>query len=170
MISKNIEKKRKSSILASQNYPKSVQNASKIDVSKNMRLFMDLCWFLVACCKSRTSNFMRPRNVLLAFHNHPVFAFGLRVWSKKPTKNFSKTRPEPFKNRCRKRVVFQHRFFQVSASISERLGLPTWSQVDLKPQIRQRLSPPRHEDAPLQERSLVDVFKKLRLGGFQARF
>ena len=93
---------------------------------------MDFCWFLVACCKSRTSNFMRPRNVLLAFHNNRVFAFGLRFWSKKPTKNLPKTRPEPFKNRCRKRVVFQHRFFQVSASILEPLGPPTWNQVGSK--------------------------------------
>ena len=37
--------------------------------------------------------------------------------------------PEPFQNRCRKRVVFQHRFFRVSASILEGLGPPTWSQV-----------------------------------------
>ena len=81
-------------------FPKSIQNASKIDVSKNMRFFMDFCWFLVACCKSRTSNFMRPRNVLLAFHKNQVFAFGMRFWSKKLTKNHSKTRPEPFKNRC----------------------------------------------------------------------
>ena len=109
--------------------PKPSQNPFKIDVPKNMRFFMDFGCFLVACCKSRTSNFMRPRSVLLAFHNNQVFAFGMRFWSKKPTKNLSKTRPEPFKNRCRKRVVFQHRFFQVSASILEPLGPPTWSQV-----------------------------------------
>ena len=53
----------------------------------------------------------------------------MRFWSKKPTKNPSKTTSEPFKNRGRKRVVSQHRFFKVSASILEPLGPPTWSQV-----------------------------------------
>ena len=105
--------------------PKSIQNASKIDVSKNMRFFMDFCWFLVACCKSRTSNFMRPRNVLLAFHRNQVFAFGIRFRSKKRFKNPSKTRPEPFQNRCQKCAVFQHPFFRVSASIWEGLGPPS---------------------------------------------
>ena len=109
--------------------PKPSQNAFKVDVPKNMRFFMDFCCFFVACCKSRTSNFMRPRNVLLAFHNNRVFAFGLRFWSKKPTKNLPKTRPEPFKNRCRNRVVFQHRFFHVLVSILGPLGPPRWSQV-----------------------------------------
>ena len=32
-------------------------------------------------------------------------------------------------NRCRKRIVFQHRFFRVSASILEGLGPPTWNQI-----------------------------------------
>ena len=109
--------------------PKSIQNAYKIDVSKNMRIFIDFCCFLVACCKSRTSNFMRPRNVLLAFHRTHVFAFGMRFRSKKLTKNPSKTRSESFQNRCLKRVVFQHRFFRVSASILEGLGPPSWNQV-----------------------------------------
>ena len=57
-----------------------------------------------------------------------MFAFGMRFWSKKLTKNPSKTRPESLKNRCRKRIVFQHRFFRVSASILEPLGVPTWTQ------------------------------------------
>ena len=35
------------------------------------------------------------------------------------------------KNRCRNRVVFEHRFFGVSASILEPLGPPRWSQVRL---------------------------------------
>ena len=47
----------------------------------------------------------------------------------KISQNPSKTRPEPFKNRCRKRVDFQHRFFEVLASIWEGLGPPRWSQV-----------------------------------------
>ena len=109
--------------------PKPSQNPCKIDVPKNMRFFMDFCWFFVACCKSRASNFMRPAIVLLIFHTSQRFAIGTYFWSKKPTKNLPKTRSEPFKNRCQKRVVFQHRFFRVSASILEGLGLPTWSQV-----------------------------------------
>ena len=36
---------------------------------------------------------------------------------------------EPLQNRSQKRVVFQHRFFRVLASISEGLGPPRWSQV-----------------------------------------
>ena len=47
----------------------------------------------------------------------------------KSSQNPSKTRSEPFKNRCRKRVDFQHRFFEILASIWEGLGPPTWSQV-----------------------------------------
>ena len=49
--------------------------------------------------------------------------------SEKPIKNPSKTTSEPLENRCQKRVVFQHRFFQVSASNLKPLGPPTWSQV-----------------------------------------
>ena len=40
--------------------------------------------------------------------------------------------PEPLQNRFPKRVVFQHRFFRVLASILEVLGPPRWSQVGLK--------------------------------------
>ena len=56
-------------------------------------------------------------------------AFCMDFRSKKPTKNLSKTRSEPFQNRCRKRVDFQHRFFKVLASIWEGLEPPRWSQV-----------------------------------------
>ena len=52
-------------------------------------------------------------------------------------KNLSKTTSEPFKNRCQKCVVFQHRFFRVSASIFEGLGPPRWSQVGFKSQFPQ---------------------------------
>ena len=105
--------------------PKSFPKGFKNDVPKNMRIFMDFYSIFVACCKSRTSNFMRPANVLLIFHTNQRFAIGPYFWSKKPTKNLPKTKSEPFKNRCKKRVVFQHRFFQVSASILEPLGPPT---------------------------------------------
>ena len=80
--------------------PKSFPKGFKNDVPKNMRIFMDFCWIFVACCKSRTLKFMRPRNVLLGFHKNQMFAFGKHFGSEKPIKNHSKTRPEPFKNRC----------------------------------------------------------------------
>ena len=91
--------------------PKSIQNASKIDVSKNMRFFMDFCWFLVACCKSRTSNFMRPRSVLLAFHRNQVFAFGIRFRSKKRFKNLPKRGPNPSKIDAKNVLFFNIHFF-----------------------------------------------------------
>ena len=125
---------------------------------------MDFCSIFAACCKSRTSNFMRPRNVLLAFHKNQVFAFGMRSWSKKPTKNPSKTKPEPFKNRCRKWIVFQHRFFRVSASILEPLGLPTWTQVGSKTHLSQKGT---LFFSPLK---LIKCLQKWRLGGLRARF
>ena len=46
--------------------------------------------------------------VLLAFHKIQCFAFGMHFGSEKPTKNPPGTTSEPFRNRCRKRVVFQH--------------------------------------------------------------
>ena len=104
--------------------PKPSQNPLKIDVPKNMRFFMDFCSIFVACCKSRTSKFMRPRSVLLTFHTIQCFAFRMHFGSKKPTKNRPKSRSEPFKNRFKKRVVFQHRFFHVLGSILEPPGLP----------------------------------------------
>ena len=105
------------------------QNPSKIDVPKNMQFFIDFCSNFDACCKSQHQKNVRPRSVLLAFHTIRLFACGMHFWSKKPTKNPPKTRSEAFRNRCRKRVVFQHRFFRLSDSILEPLGPPTWSQV-----------------------------------------
>ena len=88
----------------------------------------------------------------------------------KSSQNPSKTRSEPFKNRCRKRVDFQHRFFEVLDSIWEGLGPPRWSQVGhfgFK-----KLGP------VLKTLGMVvifccfklNVFYKLRLGGLQAPF
>ena len=85
---------------APKTFPKSVPKGSKNDVPKNMRIFMDFYWIFVVCCRSRTLKFMRPRNVLLGFHKNQMFAFGKHFGSEKPIKNHSKTRPEPFKNRC----------------------------------------------------------------------
>ena len=109
--------------------PKPSQNPIKIDVPKNMRFFIDFGSKFDACCKSQHQKNVRPRNVLLTFHTFRLITFRMHFWSQKPTKNLPKTTSEPSKNRCRKRVVFQHRFFRVLASILEPLGPPTWSQV-----------------------------------------
>ncbi len=109
--------------------PKPSQNRLKIDVPQNMQFSIDFCSNFDVCSKSQHQKNVRPRSVLLAFHTIQCFAFCMRFRSKKPTKNLSKTMSEPFQNRCQKRVVSQHRFFRVSASILEGLGPPTWSQV-----------------------------------------
>ena len=105
--------------------PKPSQNAFKIDVPKNMRFFIDFCSNFDACCKSQHQKNVRPRSVLLAFHTIQRFACCMHFWFKKPTQNPSKTTSEPFKNRCKKRVVFHHRFFRALASILEPLGPPS---------------------------------------------
>ena len=104
-------------------------NPLKIEVPKNIRFFIDFCLIFVICCKRQHRKFIGPANVLLAFHTFQFFDFRIHFFSEKPTKNPSKMRSEPFQNRCRKRVVFQHRFFRVSDSILEPLGPPRWSQV-----------------------------------------
>ena len=98
--------------------PKSFPKGFKNDVPKNMRIFMDFCWIFVACCKSRTSKFMRPRSVLLMLHTKRIFAFRMDFGFKKPTKNPSKTKSGPFKNPCQKRVVFEYRLFRLRALFS----------------------------------------------------
>ena len=84
-------------------------------------LFSALCAFSSKCLKpSKNCGFVALRAYL-----HCVFVgtwSNEKIW-KKPTKNPPKMRSEPFKNRCQKRVAFQHRFFRVSASILQGLGL-----------------------------------------------
>ena len=109
--------------------PKPSQNPLKIEVPKNIRFFIEFCLICVICCKRQHRKFIGPANVLLAFHTFQVFGFRIHFFSKKPTKNPSETTSEPLKNRCRKRLVFQLRFFELSASILEALGPPRWSQV-----------------------------------------
>ena len=107
-----------------QTVPKSTQNASQNDVPKSMRFFMDFGWHFVACCKGRCGIRTIIYSVLLTFHAIQYFACRLHLRSEKLTKNPPKTTSEPFKNRCRKRVVFWHRFFRLSASIWGSLGPP----------------------------------------------
>ena len=112
--------------------PKSMQKAFEIDVPTNMRFFSDVCLKKPLPQERRPLIFAGRAIVLLAFHTFLHFAFGMHFRFKKPTKNPSKTRSEPLKNRCQKRIVFQHRFFRVSAWILEGLGPPRWSQVGQK--------------------------------------
>ena len=109
--------------------PKRRQNPFKIDVPKNMGFFTDFCSIFAACCKSQHRfriGFCSTKWVSDVFLQ---VAFCMDLGSKKPTKNPWKTMSEPLQNRSQKRVVFQHRFFRVLASISEGLGPPRWSQV-----------------------------------------
>ena len=85
---------------------KPTQNPAKIDVPKNIRFFGDFCLIYGACCKSQHQKNVRPASVLLACHIFHFTAFRIHFWSKKPTKNPSKTRSEPFQNRRQKHVVF----------------------------------------------------------------
>ena len=155
-------KSRKSWILAFQTLPKPSQNPFKIDVPKNMRFFIEFC--------SKNALLQRRHRFRIGFSNTFCLsgtflriAFRMHFGSKKPTKNQSKTTSEPFKNRCQKYVVFQHRFFRVSASILEGLGPPSWSQVGYFGYQRGRMRP---------SKSLLklNVFKKWRVGKLQARF
>ena len=105
--------------------PKSFQNASKNAIPTNIRFFSDFD-------SKKPMSQERRHRFRIGFYNTfglsdalPHIAFGMDFGSKKPTKNLWKTTPEPFQNRCHKRVVFQHRFFRVSASIWEPLGPPS---------------------------------------------
>ena len=113
--------------------PNSFPKGSKNDVPKNMRIFMDFCWIFVACCKSRTLKFMRPRSVLLGFHKNQMFAFGKHFGSEKPIKNHSKTRPELF-HRFRKCTIY---YYPVSIFSSFGLDFAALWASNLEP------SPPR---------------------------
>ena len=97
---KNDEKMEKSKILASQKTPKTVPKSIRNRGSRNHAKFHRFCSNFVACCKSQTSKFVRPANVLLTFHTMQLFACSTYFGSEKPTKNPSKTTSEPLKNLC----------------------------------------------------------------------
>ena len=77
----------------------------------------------------KISIFPRENQCFQVFAKSMFVRFSCILSFQKSSQNPSKTRSEPFKNRCRKRVDFQHRFFEVLASIWEGLGPPRWSQV-----------------------------------------
>ena len=105
------------------------QNPFKSDVPKNMRFFIEFCSKNALLQQRRHRFRIGFSNTFCLLGTFLRIAFRMHFDSKKPTKNQSKTTSEPFKNRCQKYVVFQHRFFRVSASILEPLGPPRWSQV-----------------------------------------
>ena len=109
--------------------PKPTQNAFKNEVLKNKRFFVDFGANLLISQKCRC--LLRPNRsgVLLTFNTNQPLAFCIRFGFEKPPKNPSKTRPEPFQNRCRKCIVFQHRFFRLWALILKGFWPPRWSQV-----------------------------------------
>ena len=71
-----------------------------------MRFFNDFGSKKLLLQKGRPLIFAGMASVLLAFHTIQRFAFCVRFGSEKPTKNLSKTKSEPFENRCQKRIEF----------------------------------------------------------------
>ena len=77
----------------------------------------------------KISIFPQENQCFSDFREKHVCAVFVHFSFQKSSQNPSKTRSEPFKNRCRKRVDFQHRFSKVSVSIWEGLEPPRWNQV-----------------------------------------
>ena len=121
------------------------------------------CLLLNTADMSKICIFPRENQYFSSFRGKRAFAIFVNVCLKKRLKNPSKTRPEPFQNRCRKCIVFQHRFFRLSASILEGLGPPRWSQVG-------SFGSKKLPSKLLLKRLKLSVLKKWRLGGLQARF
>ena len=114
----------------------------------------------------KISIFPRENQCFSGFPEKHVCANFVYFSFQKSSKNPSKTRSEPFKNRCRKRVDFQHWFFEVLASIWEGLGPPRWSQVGSRPEDAASKSLKGFFFGCLK----LNVCYKLRLGGLQAPF
>ena len=86
----------------------STPKPSKINVPKNMRFFTDFCSKNVLLRKRRHQFRIGFYSVFCLLDTFLRFAVRMHFGSEKLTKNASKTRVEPFKNRCQKRVVLQH--------------------------------------------------------------
>ena len=147
--------------------PKRSQNRAKIHSKSTSQKTCDFSSNFarkMLCCNSADIDFVLVFPILFACR--ALFfesLFECILVPKKPTKNQSKTTSEPFKNRCQKCVVFQHRFFRVSASILHPLGTPTWSQVGHFGYQRGRMRPSKSF-------LKLNVFKKWRLGRLWAGF
>ena len=81
-----------------------------------MRFFTDFCSKNVLLRKRRHQFRIGFYSVFCLSDTFLRFAVRMHFGSEKPTKNTSKMRVEPLKNRCQKRVVFQLWFFRVLAS------------------------------------------------------
>ena len=119
-IEKMSKNERKSRILASPNPPKM---SSKSMSQKTCNFSSIFARILMLVARANIKKNVHPRSVLPAFHTIQRFTCCMHFWFKKPAKNRFKTMSEPFKNRCKKRVVFHHRFFWALASNLEPLGL-----------------------------------------------
>ena len=71
-----------------------------------MQIFIEFGSMLIACCKGRTSTFVRQRSVLSAFHTIQHFACCMHFCFKKPTKTFPKRRPNPSKIDAQNMLLF----------------------------------------------------------------
>ena len=83
-----------------QTLPKAVQNGFKMGLPKDMRFFIDFCSknAMLQKCRHRFRIGFCNTDCLSDTFRHIAFCMHLR--SEKPTKNPSKTRSEPFQNRC----------------------------------------------------------------------
>ena len=100
--------------------PKPSQNAFKIDVPKNIQFLEVFCHcfcMFVIFETLKISIFPRENHYFQGFRQKRVFALFDKFSLKKPSKNPSKTEPDPFQNRCQERIVFQRLYFRASASI-----------------------------------------------------
>ena len=118
--------------MASQNRPKTLQKSIPNRCSRASLISYAIVAQTFDIFKRRNLeniNFPLGKSMFFRFSRKACLC-GFGAFSfQKSSQNPSKTRSKPFKNRCRKRVDFQHRFFEVLASIWEGLGPPRWSQV-----------------------------------------
>ena len=102
--------------------PKSIQKALNRILPKDP-FFIEFCSIFVACCKGRTSNFVRPRNVLLALHTIGLFDFGMLLGSEILTKYLPKRCPHPSKIDAKNGLSFNIAFLGFRPRFGILLGL-----------------------------------------------
>ena len=86
----------------------------------------------------------------------------MHFWSKKPTKNLSKTTSKPYQHRCYKCVVFQHRFLSVLGSFWKAKMPPKSINI-----YENCVSEPFCFGIVFLYRCLIDLCSKLRPTGSQ---
>ena len=116
---------RKSRMLASQNQPKIMPKRPRKRCPNKHAIFPRFLLEKASVARAPTSISYWFFQYFCLSDMFLQIAFGMPFSYQKRTKNPSKTMSEPLKNRCQKLVVFQHRFFGLSASISEPLGPPS---------------------------------------------